>query len=90
MITKCKFDKNRDFQETVPDLAISIQMALTTGVIKDTSDSTPYSKMTSTDEVGSYLHDTIDIALAAQKLGQNMSNSNPTSTTYSGNPEGAN
>lgn len=90
MITKCKFDAQRDFKETIPDLAISISMALTTGIIKDTSDSTPYSKMTKTEEVGSYLHDTIDIALAAQKLGAQMSNSNPTSTTYNGNPEGAN
>lgn len=87
MITKCKFDKNKDFQETIPDLAISIEMALTTGLIKDTSDTTPYSKMTSTDEVGNYLHDTIDIALAADRLGARMSNSNPTSTEVSGNPE---
>lgn len=90
MITKCKFDKDKDFQETIPDLAVSIEMALTTGIIKDTADSTPYSKMTSTDEVGNYLHDTIDIAMAAKKLGAQMSNSNPTSTTFNGNPEGAN
>lgn len=86
MITKCKFDKEKDFQETTPDLAVSISMAMTTGIIKDTADSTPYSKMTSTDEVGSYLHDTIDIAMAASRLGQSM-NSNPTTTEYQGNPE---
>lgn len=68
MITKCKFDKNKDFQETIPDLSISIEMALTTGVIKDTADSTPYSKMTSTDEVGNYLTDAIDIAMANNRI----------------------
>lgn len=86
MITKCKFDKQKDFQEYVPDLAMSIQLALTTGVIKDTADSTPYSKMTSTDEVGNYLHDAIDIAMAANRLGRSM-NSNPTTTEFNGNPE---
>lgn len=86
MITKCKFDKERDFQETIPDLAVSIALALSTGVIKDTADTTPYSKMTSTDEVGSYLHDTIDIAMAANRLGKSLS-SNPTTTEYQGNPE---
>lgn len=83
MITKCKFDKNKDIQETIPDLAISIEMALTTGVVKDTATSTPYSKMTSTDEVGSYLTDGIDIALAAKRLGASMSGVAPTSTDYS-------
>lgn len=68
MITKCKFDKDRDIQVTIPDLSISIEMALSTGVIKDTADSTPYSKMTSTDEVGNYLTDTIDIAMANNRL----------------------
>lgn len=80
MICKCRFDKKKDIQETVPDLAISIAMALQTGVIKDTSDSTPYSKITSIEEVGSYLHDSIDIAMAAKRLGAVMSSSNPTST----------
>lgn len=89
MITKCKFDKNKDFQETVPGLEISIEMALTTGIVKDTYDSTPYNKMTSTDQVGGYLHDAIDIALEARRVGAAMSSAQPTSTDYSGNTEGA-
>lgn len=80
MITKCKFDKKKDIQETIPDLAISIELALTTGVIKDTVDTTPYSEMTSTDQVGNYLHDAIDIALESRRLGARMNSSQPTST----------
>ena len=89
MITKCKFDKQKDIQETVPDLAISIAMALSTGVIKDTSDSTPYSKMTSTDEVGSYLHDPIDIAMASNRLNAQLTSSPMADVASNGNPEGA-
>ena len=87
MITKCKFDKNKDFQETIPDLAISIEMALTTGVIKDTADSTPYSKMTSTDEVGNYLHDPIDIAMASNRLNAAIASSPMADVSTNGNPE---
>lgn len=89
MITVCKFDKNKDFQETVPDLEISIEMALTTGIVKDTATSTVYNKMTSTDQVGGYLHDAIDIALEARRVGAAMYSAQPTSTDYSGNTEGA-
>lgn len=89
MITKCKFDSARDFQETIPDLEISIEMALTTGVVKDTASTTPYNKMTDTDQVGSYLHDAIDIALEARRLGTVISSAQPTSTEFSGNTEGA-
>lgn len=80
MITKCKFDKNKDFQETVPGLAMSVQMALTTGIIKDSGTNSPYNEVESTDQVGSYLHDAIDIAMASKKLGIAMSSTNPTST----------
>lgn len=87
MITKCKFDKVRDFQETVPDLAVSIAMALSTGIIKDTADSTPYSKMTSTDEVGNYLHDPIDIAMASNRLNAHIASSPMADVANNGNPE---
>lgn len=85
MITKCKFDKNKDFQETVPDLAMSIQMALSTGIIKDSGSNSPYNEMESTGEIGNYLHDTIDIAMASKRLGLAMSSANPTSTDVNGN-----
>ena len=88
MIVQCKFDPKMDIQETVPGLAMSIEMALTTGIIKDTADSTPYNEMTSTDQVGNYLHDAIDIALEAQRLGTVMANTQTmTQPTNNGNPE---
>jgi len=80
MITKCKFDKNKDFQETIPNLAMSVQMALTTGVIMDSGTNSPYNEVESTAEVGNYLHDAIDIAMASKKLGLAMQSSAPTST----------
>lgn len=73
MICKCKFDKNKDFQEVVPDLAISIEEALITGTIKDTVDSSPYTDLNDVSEVGNYLHDSIDIALAADRIGEAIS-----------------
>lgn len=80
MITKCKYDKNKDYMEVVPDLAMSIQLALTTGIIKDSGTNSPYNEVESTEQVGNYLHDAIDIAMASRKLGIAMSSSNPTST----------
>lgn len=80
MITKCKFDKKRDFKEVVPNLSMSIRMAMQTGVITDSANNSPYNEVESTEEVGNYLHDTIDIAMASKKLGIAMSSNNPTST----------
>lgn len=80
MICECKFDKNRDFEEVQPGLALSIQMALTTGVVNDTMDTTPYSNIENIDEVGYYLTDPIDIAMAADKLGQKMAMNTQTKT----------
>ena len=88
MIVQCKFDPKLDIQETIPGLAMSIEMALTTGIIKDTGDSTPYNEMTSTEQVGNYLHDAIDIALEAQRLGTVLANTQTmTQPTNNGNPE---
>lgn len=70
MITKCKFNKNRDIQETVPGLEVSIEEALVSGVIKSTGTSTPYNEMESTEQVGNYLHDAIDIAMEARRVGE--------------------
>lgn len=82
MITKCKYDKNRDFKQVVPNLSMSIRLAMQTGVITDSAANSPYNEMESTEQVGNYLHDTIDIAMASKKLGIQMS-SNPTSTDVS-------
>lgn len=68
MISVCRFNPAVDLQEVVPGLSTSIQMALSSGVIKDNAQSLPYSKETSTDEVGHYLHDAIDIALEHRRV----------------------
>lgn len=73
MITVCKFDKKKDIQETIPGLAVSIKEALVSGVIKDTGTSTPYTEVDNPGEVGYYLKDGIDIALAAQRVGEQIS-----------------
>lgn len=73
MITVCKYDKNKDFGEVVPDLAISIDEAIITGVIKDTIDTSPYTDLNDVSEVGNYLKDPIDIAIAAAKVGEQIS-----------------
>lgn len=89
MITVCKFDKNRDIQETVPGLEISIKLAISTGVVKDSGTSTPYTEETNVENVGHYLTDAIDIAMAAKRLGESMSLAQPTSATIE-TPSGAN
>lgn len=80
MITSCKFDKEKDIQKVIPDLEISISMAMTTGVIKDTATSAPYTNETDVDSVGNYLHDPIDVAMAAKAVNASLANM-PTSTT---------
>ena len=86
MITVCKFDKDRDFQETIPDLEISIEMALTTGVISDSGTTTPYNEMESTEQVGNYLHDPIDIALEARRVGSYLNQQTSPNTESLSNP----
>lgn len=85
MITKARFNKDTDIQETVPDLEISISMAMQTGIVKDTATSTPYTNETEVDNVGNYLHDNIEVAMALKNLGESMT-AMPTSQTV--NPQG--
>lgn len=82
MITECVFDPQRDFKEVTPNLAMSVTEAMLTGVVKDTFDSTPYSKENDVNVIGNYVTDNIDVALALKKIGKSMSNL-PTNTTPS-------
>lgn len=82
MITECVFDPQRDFKEVTPNLAMSVTEAMLTGVVKDTFDSTPYSKENDVTVIGNYVTDNIDVALALKKIGKSMSNL-PTNTTPS-------
>lgn len=82
MIQVVTYDKDRDFQEVVPGLALSVTEALLTGVVKDTATSTNYSKETDVNVIGNYVTDNIDVAMNLKKLGQSLSNL-PTQTTPS-------
>lgn len=86
MITKCRYNKDRDIQKTIPNLAMSIENAIITGVINATGTEIPYTNETEVSEVGSYLTDNIEIAMAAKRLGESMS-SLPTNAS---NPSGEN
>lgn len=82
MIQEIVFDVQRDIQEVVPDLAMSVAEAMITGVVKDTVDTTPYTKESDVSVIGNYVTDNIDVAMALKKLGKSMSNM-PTQTTPS-------
>lgn len=83
MIIKCRHDKVKDIKKTIPGLAMSIEDAMLTGVINATGTEIPYTNETSVAEVGNYLTDAVDIAMAAKNLGQSLSNL-PVSQTPSG------
>lgn len=82
MIQEVSFNPEKDFQEVVPGLSMSITEAMVTGVVKDTIDTTPYSKETDVHVIGNYVTDNIDVAMALKKLGKSLSQM-PTQTTLS-------
>ena len=86
MIQEIVFDEKRDFQETVPDLAMSVTEAMLTGVVKDTIDISPYTKETDVNVIGNYVTDNIEVAIALKKIGKSLS-SMPTSVSPS-TPQG--
>lgn len=88
MICECVYNPERDFEEVVPGLAMSVTEALITGVVKDTATSTPYSKETDVNVIGNYVTDNIDVAMALKNIGKSLTNM-PTSTTPTQSSEGA-
>lgn len=67
MRQKCKCDKKRDLGYTIPDLAIDITEAVTTGVIKQTQVGVEsYNMMQDTDEIGLAVRDNFT-AMDAQR-----------------------
>lgn len=88
MIQDCKYNAVTDIKKTIPCLAMSIEDAMLTGIISATGTEIPYTDETEVSEIGNYLHDNIEIATAAKKLGQSMS-SIPTNTEVA-NPKGEN
>lgn len=88
MIQECVFNPERDFQEVVPGLSLSIAEALVTGVVKDTATSTPYTKETDVTVIGNYVTDNIDVAMALKNIGKSLTNM-PTKASPTQGGEGA-
>lgn len=74
MIQDCKFNPLCDVEETVPELAPDIsEMMLTHTVPATSSVDTPYTNETDIHEVGHYLRDKIDVAMAQLRLSASLS-----------------
>lgn len=72
MIQICKFNPACDIEEVQPNLAVNIAEVMATNTVVSTGDSSPYTKETDITQVGHYLKDKIDTAIAAQRLGASM------------------
>lgn len=83
----CKYNPLSDIEEVQPDMAVDIAEVMATNTVVSTGDSSPYSKETDISEVGHYLRDKIDTAMAAYRLQASMASqiadkpsNNPTPT----------
>lgn len=72
MIQVCKFNPDSDIERVVPELAVDIAEVMATNTVVSTGDSSPYTKETEIGEVGHYLRDKIDTAMAAYRLSASM------------------
>lgn len=74
MIQNCVFNSSSDVEEVIPELAPDISEMMVTHVVPATSSvDSPYSNETDIREVGHYLRDKIDIAMAAMRLNSSLS-----------------
>ena len=69
----CRFNPLSDIEEVVPTLAVDIAEVMATNTVVSTGDSSPYTKETEVSEIGHYLRDKIDTAMAAIRLGASLS-----------------
>lgn len=75
MIQTCKFRPGSDIEQAVPDLAVDIAEVMATNTVVSTGDSSPYTKETEISEVGHYLKDKIQTAIAAMEFGRSLAGS---------------
>ena len=71
------YDPKKDsmnIEEVIPDLAIDIEEAISTGTIKDTGVDLTYSEETNVENVGHYLKDPLEIVQAQLDLGASLAN----------------
>lgn len=72
MIQKCKFNPASDIECVVPALSSDVAEIMASHVVPSSSDTTPYTKETEIGEVGHYLKDKIQTAIAAYNLQKSM------------------
>ena len=74
MIQDCKFNPDCDIEEVVPELAPDISEMMVTHTVPATSSTdTPYTNETDVKQVGHYLRDKVDIAMAQIRLNVSLS-----------------
>lgn len=73
MIQNCNYNPLSDIEEVVPSLSVDAAEIMASGVVPSTADTTPYTKETEISEVGHYLKDKIQTAIAAIHLQRSMS-----------------
>lgn len=69
------YDPKKDtmnIEEVIPDLAIDIEEAISTGTIKDTAVDMTYSEETNVENVGHYIKDPLEIVQAQLDLGASL------------------
>lgn len=82
----CKFCPASDTERVVPALSPDVSEMMATGVVPSSSDSTPYTKETQISEVGHYLKDKIQTAIAAINLQRSMSAQIKSNSNGNGQP----
>ena len=71
------YDPKKDtmnIEEVIPDLAIDINEAISTGTIKDTGCDLTYSEETNVENVGHYIKDPLEMVQAQLDLGASLAN----------------
>ena len=71
------YDPKKDtmnIEEVIPDLAIDIEEAITTGTIKDTGCDLTYSEETNVENVGHYIKEPLEMVQAQLNLGASLAN----------------
>lgn len=93
MRQECRFNPLSDIEETIPELAPDISEIMETHTIPATSAvDSPYTNESDISEVGHYLRDKIDIAMAQYRLNEKIAASQAaqtgTGTGQTGQPSG--
>lgn len=89
MFQVCKFNPLSDIEETIPDLAPDISEIMATHTIPATSAvDSPYTNESDIKEVGHYLRDKIDIAMAQYRLNEKIAASANAQAGQTGQPSG--